>query len=197
LARTSLRKIRRLELRKAAYEVACQYGVSGLTLERVADHAGISKGVIHHYFDSKHQLLDYAMRYAHGIMGSAARERMRKARTPSERIWAVVEVNFLPELTTPQFFRLWYEAMNDMRLTYLLDIFGRRERSNLVFALKQLANQKEVLDLAYAITNIYDGYSALISVDPSFTRNSVLPLIAEYIKDMIPEFDMGAVKLDE
>jgi TetR/AcrR family transcriptional regulator, transcriptional repressor of bet genes len=197
LARASLRKIRWLELRKAAYEVACQFGISGLTLERVADHAGISKGAIHHYFDSKHQLLDYAMRYAHGIIGRAARDKLKRARTPSERIWAVVEVNFLPAVTTPEFFRLWYEAMDDIRLTYLLDIFGRRERSNLIFALKQLTKQKEVGDLAYAITNIYDGYLALISVDPSFTRKSVLLLIAEYIKDLVPQFDMRAAKFDE
>jgi TetR/AcrR family transcriptional repressor of bet genes len=197
LARTSLRKIRRLELQKAAYEVAYAYGIGGMTLERVAQHAGISKGIVHHYFDSKHQLLDRAMRYAHGIMGRAARDKMKGARTPSERIWAVVEASFLPEVTTPEFFRLWYGAMDDIRLTYLLDIFGRRERSNLVFALKQLANPKEATDIAYAITNVYDGYSALISIDPSFTRKSVLPLIAEYIKDLVPKFDMGAVKLDE
>lgn len=137
------------------------------------------------------------MRYAHGIMGRAARDKMKKAQTPSERIWAVVEVNFLPEVITPEFFRLWYEAMDDVRLTYLFDIFRHREYSNLLFALKQLTSPQEAGDLAHAIINIYDGYTALMSVDSHFTPQSVLLLIAEYIKSIIPAFDMAVVKLGE
>jgi TetR/AcrR family transcriptional repressor of bet genes len=197
LARTPLRKIRQRELQKAAYEVALRYGISGLTLEKVAQQAGISKGIIHHYFSSKHQLLDYAMRHAHGITGRAVREKLKKAKTPSERVWAVIEVNFLPEVTSPHFFRLWYEAMDDIRLTYLLDIYGRRERSNLISALKGLTDSQNAADLAYTITNLYDGYSALISVDRRFTAESILPLIAEFVKDLIPEFDMSIVRLGE
>jgi TetR/AcrR family transcriptional repressor of bet genes len=197
LARASLKKIRRLELRKAAYEVACQYGVSGLTLERVADHAGISKGVIHHYFDSKHHLVEYATRYAHSIFRRAMREKIKKARTPSERLWAVVEASFLPEVLTPEFSRMWFDTLNDKRLSYLFDIYRHREWSNLIFALKQLANPKEATDIAYAITNIYDGYWVLTAIEPSLTRNIVLSQIADYIKDLVPQFDIAAVKLDE
>jgi TetR/AcrR family transcriptional repressor of bet genes len=197
LARASLRKIRRLELRKAAYEVACQYGVSGLTLERVADHAGISKGVIHHYFDSKYHLVEYATRYAHGIFGRAMRDKIKKARTPSERLWAVVEASFLPEVLTPEFSRLWFDTLNDNRLYYLFDTYRRREWSNLIFALKQLGSPKEATDIAYAITNFYDGYWVLAAIELGLTRKTVLPLIADYIKDLVPQFDMGAVKFDE
>jgi TetR/AcrR family transcriptional repressor of bet genes len=193
MVRASLTALRRREFQKAAYDVAYAFGFSGLTIERVALEAGTSKGVIHHYFDSKHQLVEYATRYAHGILARAARRNLAVARTPSERLWAVVEANFLPESLTPRFFRLWFEALDDQRLLYLVSILERRMRSNLIFALKQLGRAKDAGDLAYSIMNMYDGFWVLASVEESLTRDTLLELIAGYIKDLIPAFDMTAV----
>jgi TetR/AcrR family transcriptional regulator, transcriptional repressor of bet genes len=195
MARTSLIAVRRREFQKAAYNVACKYGFNGLTIERVALEAGTSKGVIHHYFDSKHQLVEYATRYAHSILAKAARRNLAMVRSPSERLWAIVLANFQPESLTPRFFRLWFESLDDQRLLYLLAILERRMRSNLIVALKQLGRAKDASDLAYSIMNMYDGFWVLASVEGSLTRDTVLELIAGYIKDIVPTFDMSAVDL--
>lgn len=195
MARTSLIALRRREFQKAAYDVAYKYGFNGLTIERVALEAGASKGVIHHYFDNKHQLVEYATRYAHSKLANAARRNLTMVRSPSERLWAIVLANFLPEILTPQFFRLWFESVDDQRLLYLLAILERRMRSNLIVALKQLGRAKDASDLAYSIMNMYDGFWALASVEDSLTRDTVLELIAGYIKDIVPTFDMSAVDL--
>jgi TetR/AcrR family transcriptional repressor of bet genes len=197
MATRSLTKIRRLELQKAAYEVAYKVGLNNTTVEQVARHAGASKGMVHTYFDSKHQLLEYAMRYAYGILGRAARAKLKKAKTPSGRVWAIVEANFLPEILTPQFFRLWFEAVDNKRLSYVLGVFDRRMRSNMLYALKQLAVAGDEGELAYSIMNFYDGLWVLASTDRSLTREIALAMIAEYINDLIPEFDLGKVRLDE
>jgi|RhiMetdeSRZDD1v2_1073273.scaffolds.fasta_scaffold54009_3 TetR/AcrR family transcriptional regulator, transcriptional repressor of bet genes len=193
MARKSLMALRRREFQKAAYDVAYAYGFSGLTVERVTREAGTSKGVIHHYFDSKHQLIEYATRYAHGILAKAARRNLTKAKTPSERLWAIIDANFLPEILTPPFFRLWFEALDNQRLLYLVAILERRMRSNLIFALKQLGRAKDAGDLAYSIMNMYDGFWALASVEVSLTRDLLLESIAGYVKDLVPSFDMRAV----
>ena len=193
--RTSITTIRRLELQKAAYEVAYKHGFGAATVEKIAQHAGISKGVVHHYFDSKHHLIEYATRYAHAIIGKAARERVTRAQSPSERVWGIIEANFLPEILTPGFFRLWFEALDDKRLSYIFDIEERRVHSNLRFALKQLVDPKEAGDTAYAIMNLYDGFWALASIDPELTRETALLLIAEFVLELVPNFDMSAVKL--
>ena len=193
MARKSLMALRRREFQKAAYDVAYAYGFSGLTVERVTREAGTSKGVIHHYFDSKHQLIEYATRYAHGILAKAARRNLTKAKTPSERLWAIIDANFLPEILTPPFFRLWFEALDNQRLLYLVAILERRMRSNLIFALKQLGRAKDTGDLAYSIMNMYDGFWALASVEVSLTRDMLLESIAGYVKDLVPSFDMRAV----
>ena len=90
--------LRRAELQKAAYEVVHAVGFNAATVEDVARHVGMSKGIVHHYFDSKHQLLEFATRYAQGILGQAARQRLRRVKSPSERLWAIIEANFAPEL---------------------------------------------------------------------------------------------------
>jgi TetR/AcrR family transcriptional regulator, transcriptional repressor of bet genes len=194
MARASLTTVRRREFQKISYDVAQAYGFSGLTIERVALEAGTSKGVIHHYFDSKHQLIEYATRYAHGILARAARQNLTVAKTPSERLWAIIEANFLPESLTPRFFRLWFEALDDQRLLYLVSILERRMRSNLIFALKQLGRVKDAGDLAYSIMNMYDGFWVLASVEHSLTRDDLLELVARYVADLVPSFDIGAVE---
>jgi TetR/AcrR family transcriptional repressor of bet genes len=193
MARHSLIVLRRRELQKAAYQVACAHGFRGLTVERVARHAGSSKGVVHHYFDSKHELVEYATRYAHGILAKAVREKLRHAITPSERLWAIVDGNFSPESLKPEFFRLWFESLEDRRLTYIVLILEKRMRSTLIHALKQLGCGKEASGIAYDIMNMYDGFWALASVEPSLTRGTVLLLIADYVKDVVPAFDLGVI----
>lgn len=43
----------------AALEVLRQYGYGGLTIERVADSAGISKGSVYNYFRNKEELIGF------------------------------------------------------------------------------------------------------------------------------------------
>ncbi|HPP52316.1 MAG TPA: TetR/AcrR family transcriptional regulator [Thermoguttaceae bacterium] len=43
----------------AALEVLRQYGYEGLTIERVADGAGISKGSVYNYFQNKQELIRF------------------------------------------------------------------------------------------------------------------------------------------
>jgi hypothetical protein len=96
-------------------------------------------------------------------------------------------------LSSGKAFRLWFEALDDQRRTYLVAILERRMRSNLIFALKQLGRAKDAGDLAYSIMNLYDGFWALASVEASVQRETVLELIAGYIEDIVPTFDKSAV----
>jgi TetR/AcrR family transcriptional repressor of bet genes len=162
MARASTARLRRRELQKAAFEVACKYGLNGLTVEKVARHAGSSKGIVHHYFEGKLELMEHAMRYAHRILAEAARAKFRKVRTPSERIWAIVEANFLPQIMRPEYFRLWFEALDYPQFSHVIDVFERRMHSNMVFALKMLVPPEEARGIAFGIMNLYDGLGARV-----------------------------------
>ena len=64
MARLSIERIRRAELAEAAWQALQQWGVTGTTLARVAELAGVSKGIVLHYFSSKDALMEAAMRRA-------------------------------------------------------------------------------------------------------------------------------------
>jgi TetR/AcrR family transcriptional regulator, transcriptional repressor of bet genes len=49
---------RRAQILDAAHEVACRYGIDGLTVRRVAEAAGLSHGLVHFHFKSKEALLE-------------------------------------------------------------------------------------------------------------------------------------------
>jgi AcrR family transcriptional regulator len=53
----SAEETRRAQIITAAYEVACERGLEGLTVRRVADAAGLSHGLVHFHFKTKAALL--------------------------------------------------------------------------------------------------------------------------------------------
>ena len=93
MALTKLSDIRRRELRRAAVEVMRREGAAGTTLEKVAQEAGASKGIVLHYFRNKQELFEEAMREANAGLRKDVVRRLKCARSPIERIWAIVEAN--------------------------------------------------------------------------------------------------------
>jgi AcrR family transcriptional regulator len=55
-------EVRRAEVLSAALEVFAKVGFERATLQDVADRAGVTKGALYHYFDSKNQLFLELMR---------------------------------------------------------------------------------------------------------------------------------------
>src|SRR5262245_56183015 len=68
VARTSIEEIRRRELTEAAYEILQEAGIAGTTLAKVAECAGMSKGIVLHYFRDKDDLLEAVMRLANALL---------------------------------------------------------------------------------------------------------------------------------
>ena len=53
---TPIRDIRRDELIKAAFEIIKRDGLRAATIGNIAEAAGASKGIVHHYFEDKQDL---------------------------------------------------------------------------------------------------------------------------------------------
>jgi TetR/AcrR family transcriptional regulator, transcriptional repressor of bet genes len=190
---------RREELRRAAYETAGKYGFQALTLARIARRAGISKGNVHHYFLDKQDLIEQTVRFAHAEYRKEVIDRLRKARSPSERLWSIVEGTFAPALFQPPYRRLWlsiFEAARiDPRLARLCAVLDRRSVTNMTVALRHLVPASEVETVGLSIMAIMDGCYLLAVDEPQITRLVALKLIASHIRIIIPNFDMSAVKL--
>jgi TetR/AcrR family transcriptional regulator, transcriptional repressor of bet genes len=107
LALRSISDIRRQELRAAAFRVLQREGVQGTTLEKVAEEAGASKGIVLHYFGSKAELFEHVMREANLVLRDRVNARLTRATTPMERLVAILEGNFEPDIFTPAICYAW------------------------------------------------------------------------------------------
>ena len=192
----SLSSIRRRELVRAAFLVMQEEGVAGTTLERVAQRAGASKGIVLHYFGNKQQLFEHTMRYANALLRDAVVARMAVAATASERLWAIVDGNFAPELFRPAICHAWLslcgEVPRDRQLARIQRVIHRRMESNLCSALRALQPHQDVKRIALAITALIDGLWLRTGLQTdAMDREIALSHIADYLHATVPSFEIG------
>jgi TetR/AcrR family transcriptional repressor of bet genes len=160
--RTSIEKIRRRDLVEAAYLTFLDHGMSGLTMARIGERAGMSHGIINYYFKSKDELLSAVVRKANFLIMQETARLLRRAASPRERISAIIAGNFPAELFTRDIARAWvsyYAAIGQQadfeRLQIAVD---RRLFSNLMHALRQLAAEAPAREIATGVAVLIDGF---------------------------------------
>ena len=107
MGRRDMSNIRRAEYSAAAYRALMRHGNQGTSLTRVAEEAGASKANILHYFKNKEALIAAALRHANSVLLREAVLLLKEARTPWERIYAVVETNLSPTSFRPEVAHAW------------------------------------------------------------------------------------------
>jgi TetR/AcrR family transcriptional regulator, transcriptional repressor of bet genes len=187
-------ELRRRELIRAAFSVIKREGLHYATLAKIAKEAGASKGLVHHYFRDKQQLIELTMRYVHARKKDEVVRRLRAARTTSERLWAVASVVLDEEYLQPGFCRAWVsfntEAYSNSTLARLQRAIHRRERSNLADALGPFLPRREAAETAIALKAMIEGFRFRVGVisptnfDPKAPRLQVLA----FLKRRVPGF---------
>jgi TetR/AcrR family transcriptional repressor of bet genes len=92
----------------ATMRVIAQYGISGMTLQRVAEAADITAGMVNFHFKSKEALLvttleTLVQEYASELSGATA-----LARNAAEALVIIIERHFTSPIMTPERTALWY-----------------------------------------------------------------------------------------
>ena len=194
MALTRISEIRRKELRRAAFEVLQREGMSGATLEKVAAHAGASKGIVLHYFRNKQELFEHAMREANAILRDIVVERLRNARTPRERLWAIIEGNFDERIFLPASGHAWLalcaEVPREPQLARIQRVIHMRMHSNLLSALGDLVPASDCKVVALTISALIDGLWVRLGLgEESVTREEALRQVGDYISHRLPDGD--------
>lgn len=86
---------RAYDLVRSAYQVIARQGSHRLSLQDVADEAGVSKGMVLYYFKSKEHLFLVTMRWALERAAARVRRRVAGAAGPGELIDALVDAVFV------------------------------------------------------------------------------------------------------
>ena len=188
---TKISDIRRRELRHAAYEVLQKEGMAGATVEKVAQQAGASKGIVHHYFKTKQELFEHAMRHSNTLLRDEVIRLMRLARSPEERLWAIIEGNFSTAVFTPGICHAWLalcaEVPREPQLARIQRTVHARMHSNLMSALSALVPADQREPVALGITTLIDGLWLRLGLRPGdISAPQALEQLADYLAHRIP-----------
>jgi len=159
--RSSIADIRRRELARAALRVIETHGVKGATVQRVSEEAGISHGLVHYHYKTKADLLEAAVKLTNLLITEEVLLRLKRARTPHERILSVLEANFSPAVFSKETAQAWAscsgEAAFNPNFARIMNMIERRLTSNLTYDLRKIMPADEAKQLARILTVMSDG----------------------------------------
>ncbi len=191
MGRNNLTLLRRAEYSKAAFETLSELGLSGTTIDKVAERAGTSKTNILHYFGSKAQLLEMAMRYAHADFAQDVRELLVRSETPWERVYSVIEGNFSRAYFKPRLAHAWLALCAEVpyRSAYqrIQSATHKRTASNLVHALGRITDRKTACQTAFSLSVLIDGLWVRCGTTPDgISRDMAIGQISHYLEAAFP-----------
>lgn len=178
--------IRRKQLIEATIASIAEHGYADTTTQRISRAAGVSTGILHHYFHGKADLLEATMRWLMTDLRRQVVERLSRARGPRERLAAVIEGNFAPEqfdpATVAAWVAFWAHAPQTPSLGRLERINTRRLQSNLRHALRALMPAQRAAEVALGLAALIDGLSVRCALNPKeLTREAACSIAHGYL----------------
>jgi len=156
-----LEESRRRQLIDVTIDSLAELGFVGTTLAQIAGRAGVSPGLVAHYFGDKDGLLDAAFRSLARRVGDHVGARLRLISTPRARIQAIIDANLALEefsqRTGTAWLAFWGQVLHVPSLKRVQAAYQRRTLTNLRHSLKQLVPPDEAQNLAAMIAAMIDG----------------------------------------
>ena len=153
--------IRRRQLIDATIAAIEENGFAEATVSRISARAGVSTGIVHHYFGNKTDLLEATLRDLASTRRREVIERLNAAKSPRERVIAIIDGNLAPSLFhragVTAWLAFWGETPNNPRFTRIQNIIIRRLRGNLVHALRPIVAPARLMETAEGIGTLLDG----------------------------------------
>ena len=176
MPKLGMEEIRRRQLIEATIASIHEVGFAESSLSRISARAGVSTGIVHHYFEDKAELLESTLRQLGTNLRLAVVRRLNAAHTPAERLLAVIDGNIGTEQFTPEgvsaWLAFWAQVPTSPRLARVQAIIISRLHDNLVHALK-LMGRPDADEIASVTEALIDGLwlrAALSSDGPNPAR---------------------------
>ena len=178
--------VRRTQLIEAAIGSLHDHGYADTTVARIAARAGVSPGIVHHYFKGKDDLLFATMRHLLSELRAETVAGLSVSETARARLSAIVNANFAPVQYAGQVMTAWLAlygaARHSAELSRLLRIYHARLHSNLKHALSQLHGPDKADQLAIGIAALIDGvWLRAALTDDTANRKAAIALVESYI----------------
>jgi TetR/AcrR family transcriptional regulator, transcriptional repressor of bet genes len=157
MPKVGMEPMRRQQLIDATIEVVSEVGLGGATINLISRRAGMSSGIISHYFGSKQALIEASVRY---LLSQLKMEHSPDS--PYERLMKIVDLNFSDvqqtDSSTKTWLSFWGRSMHDPKLYRLQELNKRRLVSNLRYSFKQLLDPQNAKEAAEVTAALIDGF---------------------------------------
>lgn len=196
MGRRSIKTQRRDDLIRACIQTLHEDGWEGASLARIARRAGLSAGLVAHYFGDKAELMEATMRHICFALWRRQADLLAAAETPVQRLHALIAANlgsdqFSAE-TTAVWLSFWAQVNHSERLARIQRITTSRLASNLRHALGALLPRElpgrdaEIRRIGLCLAVLIDGLwlrAALGGITPTETQALALSTVdAEFAR---------------
>ncbi|WP_141903980.1 TetR/AcrR family transcriptional regulator [Lysinibacillus sp. Y5S-8] len=102
---------RKKQIMKAAFNAVSKLGYDKVTLQDIADHANVSKGVVHYYFTSKQNILLALLESTTSKIYSVEIQEIGKYQTAIEKLQAYLNAVFVSPQDNKKFYRVYLDFL--------------------------------------------------------------------------------------
>jgi AcrR family transcriptional regulator len=179
--------MRREQICRAAATVIARVGFAGTTMRAVADEAGVSTGMLNHYFANRADMLVQSLLFASEVTQSDAFHAVH-AQPPGEgRLRALLTAALPRDADTEERWRVWIAAYGEaVRMEPVRDAISRRLVpwfEMIEFALEGFAPDSNGVPLAWRFDGLLNGLviQALVST-PGVSMDAIEETLVAYAK---------------
>lgn len=187
MPKVGMQPIRRQQLIHATLSAVNELGFADASIIQIAQRAGVSTGIISHYFKGKHGLIEATMRYLLQQLADAIASNIKIADdTPEQRLMAIVKANFSSSQTDKAAMKTWLEfwtnSLHQPNLQRLQNVNHHRLHSNIKFEFSKKLPTEQAEIAAQGLAALIDGFwlrGALMKT--SFNTDIPIQICSEFI----------------
>ena len=157
MPKVGMEPLRRRQLIEATIQVVAEVGLHSTTISLISQCAGLSSGIISHYFGNKQGLIEASVRHLLGELKVNCTNASAK-----DRLYHIISVNFASGLraknTTKTWLSFWAQSLHDPELARLQEVNRRRLLSNLRYSFSQVLPREQAVDSAELLAALIDGF---------------------------------------
>lgn len=195
MPKVGMKPLRKQQLINATLESVAQYGLQNTTIITISRIAGLSSGIISHYFGGKQELVEATVKYLLEQLKSALLERLfQQQLSPADRLQMIIEANFTQlqrsAPATKTWLSFWAQSMHQPGLARLQHINSKRLYSNLLFSFRQLLPDDLAITASKQTAAMIDGFwlRSALSPRPEDEFKQAEQLCKKFIDDLLMQY---------
>ncbi len=197
MPKVGMEPIRRQQLIDATIVSIGRYGLADTTVQRISRAAGVSSGIIHHYFGGKNELLEATMRRLLQSLRADVVAALGAAPTPAGRVAAIIDSNFAAGQfhggVIAAWLAFWAQAPHVPALARLQRINAGRLRSNLLHSLRRLLPRASAEQTARGLAALIDGLWLRAALDGSLDGAGARAIAVAYLRGQLAQASAGGI----